>query len=212
MGEPMSGKSTLAEKLTADAHRVLYFDLCGDYDKPGRLVVTIDELEKWPELLDDRHSRVVVAVQGDDEKSIAAEALRTLQACELAGADFDRARKAGPGVSVRSKSAGRVVVFDEVGDYRRYAESTLNRLFRRGRHYGLVPILASQVATDFPLTCRRLASHVSCLAQSHDGELEALEQIYGADFATRVRAWRHFQPPVLWTRKMPGAESAEEKS
>lgn len=192
MGEPMSGKSTLAEKLTRDAHRAFFFDLCGDYEKPGRLVVTVDELARWPQLLTDQHARIVCRVQSDEEKGIAAEALRALQLLEHAGKDFDRTGR-----------GGIVAVFDEVGDYRRYSESTLNRLFRRGRHYGIVPVLASQVATDFPLTVRRLASHVYCLAQSHEGELDALADIYGQDFAARVRAWRHFEPPVAWTRKAP---------
>lgn len=192
MGEPLSGKSTLAEKLTADAHRVLWFDMCGDYERRGRLGVSVDELARWPALLDDPHARIVVRPQSEDDNGLSSEALQVLQLCERAGEAFDSTGR-----------GGRVLVYDEVGDYRRYSEGTLNRLFRRGRHYGLVPILVSQVATDFPLTSRRIASHVYCLAQSHDSELAALEGTYGKDFAARVRAWRHYEPPVVWTRKAP---------
>jgi hypothetical protein len=64
----------------------------------------------------------------------------------------------------------------------------------------VVPIFLSQFATDIPLTVRRAATHVLCLAQDHAKELDALSEVYGETFAAQVQAWRRFQPPVRWTR------------
>lgn len=179
MGLPTCGKSHHARALTADAARCLFYDVAGDdYAAPGRLDVTVRELERFPGLLDDEFCRLRVVPEADDGPGYAAEVSRL--------------------VALLWDARDIVAVFDEVGDYRAEAERTLNRLFRRGRHQGIATLLVSQFATDFPKTCRRAASDVYAVGQKHPHELKALADVYGEDFAARVAAWRKYEPPVTW--------------
>jgi hypothetical protein len=182
LGVPLSGKSTLAEKIVAGAWRVVWFDPAGDYGKPGRLSLSPAELERWPRLLDDDHARIVINPKGETDRELGDEFL----------AVTNLVRKAGD-------KQGLIFVADEVGDYRAGAEGRINWLFRRGRHHGIVPILVSQVATDIPLKSRKLASQVYCLQQDHVDELKELARVYGDDYAHRVQAWRKYDPPVVWS-------------
>jgi hypothetical protein len=191
MGLPTFGKSTLCEKLTATADRALFFSPVPDFQKPARPVYSIAELERYPDLLCGEYVRVAVKVNGRG-RELAEQAVRTFRALERAYRDFDA-----------TGEGGCVAVFDEVGDYRRFAEDELNAIFRRGRHYGLVPIFASQVATDIPLRARKLASRVLCLGQRHGDELRELRGLYGEDFARRVGAWRKYEPPAEWSAANP---------
>lgn len=178
-GLPTCGKTEHAKKLTRESWRALWYSpQPEDFRAPGRLFVTVDELERYPDLLADPHTRIVVDPRGDDGKSQAEEV----------------------GVLVRLLFEARDIacVFDEVGDYRREAERDLNRLFRRGRHSGIASVLVSQFATDFPLTCRRAASDVFVFAQKHKAELDALAETYGEDFAEQCRRWRKYEPPATW--------------
>lgn len=188
LGLPESGKSTLVESLTRDAHRAIFFDAGGDdYAKPGRLVLTAAELAHYPRLLSDPHLRLVIRPEGRDGKELAAEVHTLLETLGL----WQRP----------PPKRNLVLALDEVGDYRAWAEHDLKTIFRRGRHLGIGIVLASQFATDIPLTSRRAASHMYCLAQSHRAELDALEADYGEQFAADVAAWRHYQPPVTWTSR-----------
>lgn len=190
LGLPESGKSTLVEKLTADAHRVIFFDAGGDdYDKPGRLVLSVAELAKYPAFLNDPHCRIVIRPRARDGAGLAEECHSLLDTLGLWQRPPPR--------------RNLIVAFDEVGDYRQWAEHDLKVAFRRARHLAIGVILASQFATDIPLTSRRAASHVYCLAQSHRVELDALAKDYGEDFAARVEAWRHYEPPVEWVSRKP---------
>lgn len=182
LGEPTTGKSFLAEQLTRAAFRVVWFDVSGDdYNRPGRAVLTVSELERWPVMLDDPHARIVIAPRGDDAASLTAELDRVLSV-------FGLWQRPPP-------QRNLVFVCDEVGDYRESAEQTLNALFRRGRHLGIGSLLVSQVATDIPLTCRRLASDVWSLGQAYPKDIDALASTYGEDFADRVRHWRKHRSP-----------------
>lgn len=179
MGLPTTGKTMFArDALTADAHRCVYYDPADDYSAPGRLDVTAAELERWPDFLRDPHCRIVVKPQADDAKGMAAE-VRTV-------------------LSLAWEARDLVLLFDEVGDYRKEAERDLNKLVRRGRHQGIASVLVSQFATDFPRTCRRAASTVYVFAQKDPLELETLARSYGADFAARAAAWRRYDPPATW--------------
>ncbi len=184
LGLPTSGKSTLAEKLVSDAHRVCWFDPAGDYSRPGRLTLSPAELERWPQLLDDPHLRLVIEPETEEERDLGAE-FKTVSTL---------VRHAGD-------KRGLVLVADEVGDYRAGAEGRINWWFRRGRHHNVATVLVSQVATDIPLKARKLASRVYCLAQEHPGELDALEEVYGHDFRVRVEAWRKYDAPVEWSQR-----------
>lgn len=186
MALPTFGKTTLCEKLAAPADRALFFSTVRDFEKPERGVFTVEQLEAHPELLADPHSRIAVRAEATSGKPLASEVEALIECLEYAGRNFDRTGR-----------GGRVVVFDEVGDYRRHLEDRLNTVFRKGRHFGIVPIFASQVATDLPLKCRKLASRVLCLGQRHADELKEL-RIYGAGFAERVGRWAKYEPPIEW--------------
>lgn len=186
MGLPTFGKSTLAEKLTAEADAAIFVSTFHDYEKTERGVATVDQLEKYPALLSDPHSRIAVRLSHSSGRACAEEVAAVIDCLKFAGRNFDR-----------TGHGGRVAVFDEVGSYRRYLEDELNEVFRGGRHYGVVPIFASQVATDIPLKCRKLASRVLCLGQRHRDELKELE-IYGKPFAERVGRWAKYEPPIEW--------------
>ncbi|MHB1843227.1 MAG: hypothetical protein ACYCWW_00150 [Deltaproteobacteria bacterium] len=179
LGLPTSGKTWLAERLVAPAWRVVWFDPAGDYGKPGRVEVTPDELERWPRLVNDPHLRLVVTPQGETGRELAEDLTRV--------------------TNIVRKKGDLVFVADEVGDYRVYAEGRLGWLFRRGRHDGIATVLVSQVGTDIPLTCRKTASRVYCLAQHHPDELQKLAAIYGEAYAARVAAWQKYDPPIVWS-------------
>lgn len=179
MGLPTCGKTEWAKKLTADAYRCAWFDVADDYSAPGRLDVTIPELERWPGLLDDPHCRIVVKPQADDEKGLAKEARAF--------------------ISLAFEAGDLVAVLDEVGDYGKWCAGPLSKLVRRGRHRGIASVLVSQFATDFPKTCRRAASEVYVFKQAHVDDLAALAKQYGGpNFAARVAAWRKYEPPATW--------------
>lgn len=181
IGLPGDGKTTLAEGLLASAWRSVTFTPDEeDFRLPGRLVVTVAELERWPRLLAEPHLKLAV-----EPRDLSGEGL---------------AREVTALVELAFKARNLILVLDEVGDYRRQAEHSLNRLMRRCRKKGVVPVLISQVATDIPLTCRRVATRVRCLGQHERSELKALGDEYGDTFAAMVAAWKRFEPPVTWRR------------
>lgn len=187
MGLPTFGKTTLCESLAAEADSALFVSTFRDYEKVCRGVATVAQLERYPALLTEDHSRIAVRLEAQSGKPLADEVARVLTCVKRAGQHFDN-----------HGFGGRVLILDEVGSYRRHLEDQLNEVFRGGRHYGVVPIFASQVATDLPLKCRKLASKVLCLGQRHADELKEL-RIYGANFAERVGRWAKYEPPIIWT-------------
>lgn len=179
VGMPYSGKSTLAERLTRTAYRVVWFSPETDYEKPGRLVVTMPQLKRYPDLLLDPHLRLVVRnPENADGKVLAANLASLIDLCRWA--------------------EDLVLVCDEVGDYREESERVLNKLFRRGRHKGIATVLVSQVPTDIPYKCRKIASRVWCFKQSHADELKELRQLYGDSFAATAASWEPFDLPAVW--------------
>jgi hypothetical protein len=185
LGMNGTGKTRYAERLSALAWRAVFFSPVPDFAKPGRLFVTISYLEQWPGLLDDPHARIAIDVQADTQEGIAAELRRLVRLLREA-----TKRKDSPG--------GFVVVLDEVGDYVRAAEEIIKSLFRRCRHNGFAVVLISQVATDIPYRCRKLATRVNTFGQEHEGELRELASIYGQSYADAVRAWTPGTGPVIW--------------
>jgi hypothetical protein len=102
---------------------------------------------------------------------------------------------------VARASGDMVVVLDEVGDYKRFAEMELVKLARNGRHDGIVSMYVSQMAIDIPKGVRRLATRVYSFRQFHKDDLKALGEIYGEPFAEEVsRAELH--EVIEWT--LPG--------
>jgi hypothetical protein len=174
MGDSGSGKTHNGNLLTADAHRVQWFDPEDEHLKPGRLVLTPAELLTYPKLLDDPHLRLVITPESYDEEGMGEEA--------AAVADL-----------VMDRGKNLVSYWGEVGDYRRSSESSLNRLFRKGRKRGIVPVFDSQVATDFPLTSRKLATDVYVTSMSHSAELAEIERQYGEAVADRALHWHEWQ-------------------
>lgn len=170
-----TGKTTFASRLVASAWRVLWLDPEGELAVPGRLSLTVTELERWPALLDDPHMRLVVWFESDDEEGQGSEVTRLV-------------------TLLMSRCRDAVVVMEEVGDYRRWAEAAINKLFRKGRKRGLVPVLCSQVQTDLPLTARKQATDAYLFAQVHESELNELERVYGTDARRRVEHAVPYRP------------------
>lgn len=182
LGLPRYGKTRLVrDVLTADCTRCIWHDVTGhDYYAPGRLPLSITELEAHPDLLDADAVRIVVIAQNPgDPDSLADETSRIVDMV------FPR--------------PGRIVtVFDEMQAHHRKSEKTVNSLFARGNHFGIVPVLLSQKATDIGLGARVTASDVYCFGQHHPLELKAVYDCYGDIYASKVAAARKGDAPVHW--------------
>lgn len=180
MGVPGTGKTTLAVARVDEARRVVFFCPTGDLEPQGR-VLTPEQLAGDAEL--ERGTWCRIVVKAWDRDDVAPAFLATLAACRRAG-----------------QRAPLILVPDEVGDYRAECERELGALHRNGHKDGVTSVLISQVATDFPLTCRRTATRVVSLLQEDPEDLKALRERYGDQFAERARAWGPGQPPAVWER------------
>lgn len=183
LGLPRYGKTRLIrDVLTADSERVLFHDLLGhDYSAPGRIRLSIDELEAHSYLLEREHVRIVVVCSNPaDPDTIVDEVSRIYQLVYPA-----------PGKIV--------VVFDEVGRHGRRTDKLLNGFFSTGSHYGIATILASQKATDIPLGARTTASDCYCFGQHHPKELQVLFDCYGDVFAARAASAKRGEPALHWS-------------
>jgi len=164
IGLPLSGKTFLAAKLTANVSRILFFDPYHDYAQAaGAEEVSADELIENPQRLAQARFRLAVI---PDEADIAMQLEEVIRIARAAG--------------------NLVLVMDEVGDYKRNAQLELEKLARNGRHNGIVPIYVSQVAMDIPRTVRRIATQVYSFRQEDMEDLDALSERYGEKFATEV--------------------------
>ena len=164
IGLPLSGKTYLAGKLTKDVPRILFFDPYHDYKEAAKATeVKADDLIKNPKMLHTSRFRLSII---PNEDFLADQ----LEDC----------------VSIARAAGNLVFVMDEVGDYKKEATNTLEKLARNGRHDGLVPIYVSQVAMDIPRTVRRLASQVYSFRQNDIDDLDALRERYGDAFAEKV--------------------------
>ena len=176
LGLPLTGKSRLAAKLTEGADRVIFFDPMSDYAAyAGARQTTLNELAEHPEWLSEPRFRIAIVPDGEDYEGEVAET-----------------------ISIAYQVRNLILVFDEVGDYRSVTERMLNRVSRTGRHSGIVPIYVSQVATDIPLTVRRLATRVYSFTQFFERDLSALESVYGIGFTDRVKKLRKGEH-ATWT-------------
>jgi hypothetical protein len=165
IGLPMSGKTTLAAKLTKDVPRILFFDPFHDYRTIAKAPeILADALIENPRMLDKPEFRYSIIPDEDD----LGGQLESVVAIARAAGDM-------------------VFVMDEVGDYKQEATKTMEKLARNGRHNGIVPFYVSQVAMDIPRTVRRLASQVYSFRQEDPDDLDALSERYGDAFAIKVR-------------------------
>lgn len=178
LGVPLTGKTYFAAQLTKDCTRVIYFDPCGDYARYGATEFTVDELEAAQYILRKPAFKIAVRPNDDDSASMADDLERTVRLCRSVG--------------------HMTIVLDEVGDYCQEGARTINKLFRNGRHDDIVTILVSQVATDIPKTCRRIATKFYSFLQEDPGDLDALEEKCGSNFREKVRAWNVGNPPAYW--------------
>lgn len=176
LGVPQSGKTTVARRLLADARRVVFFDPTGDLAGEGERVPAASFTV---ELLRGTVVRWVVEPGTD----VPADFELTVAVCREGGRRF----------------GGLVLCADEVGDYSRQADAALQRLHRNGHHDGVASVLVSQCAVDVPYVCRRTATRVLSLLQTDPGDLDALAERFGQDFAERVRSWRPGDAPAEWT-------------
>lgn len=167
-GISQTGKTTFTEKLVAPAFRRVYASPDTEFQKQHRLVLSVDELERYPALFDLVHLAVVVQLEEYDEEKQGEEVGKLCHLMLERGRDL-------------------VLVYDEMGGYRRYAEVPLNRLWSRCSKRGIVPVFLSQVQTDLPLTVRKQASDAYIFAQPHKTELAEVEAVYGEEAAARVR-------------------------
>lgn len=178
LGVPLTGKTYFAANLTKDCTRVIYFDPCGDYEKYGAIEFTIDELEAAQHVLKQPKFKISLRPNDEDSSAMADDLHRMVTLC---------------------RSVGQMtIVLDEVGDYCQEGARTINKLFRNGRHDGIVTILVSQVATDIPRTCRRIATKYYSFLQEDPGDLDALEEKCGPEFSGKVRKWQVGDAPAHW--------------
>ena len=177
LGVPQSGKTTLARGRLASARRAVFFDPTGDFVSEGERVPAACFAV---ELLRGTVVRWVVEPGAD----VAADFERVTEVC--------RAAKA---------FGGLVLCADEVGDYSRSAVAALERLHRNGHHDGVASVLVTPFAVDIPKNARRSASRVWSCLQEDPEDLQALAEVYGEDFAARVRAWRPGDEPAMWERR-----------
>jgi len=182
LGLPRYGKTRLVrDVLTADCTRVIWYDVTGhDYYAPGRIPLSISELEAHPNLLESDVVRLVVIAQNPgDPDSLRDEAARIIDMV------FPR--------------PGRIVtVFDEMQSHHRKSDKIINSLFARGNHFGIVPVLCSQTATDIGLGARKNASDVYCFGHHHPLELKAVYDCYGDIYAGKVAASHKGDAPIHW--------------
>jgi hypothetical protein len=178
LGLPLSGKSTLAAKLTKDVPRLLFFDPFQDNDTIANVQkISMDELRENPKLL--AKDKFRYAIQPGNETLV-----------EDADEFISYARAAG----------NLVMVMDEVGDYKRELEQELSAVARNVRHQGIVPIFVSQFATDIPKNVRRAASSVYSFIQYHPHDLDALAEVYGEKYANTVSHLRKYRY-ALWNQE-----------
>lgn len=182
LGLPRYGKTRLVrDRLTADCTRVIFHDVTGhDYYASGRLPLSIDELERHSYLLNDEFVRIVVIARNAGDPEILRD-----ESARIIDLIFPR-----PGHIV--------AVFDELQAHHRKSEKIFNSLFARGNHFGIVPILCSQKATDIGLGARVTASDVYCLGQHHPIELKAVYDCYGDIYAGQVAASHKGDNPIHW--------------
>jgi hypothetical protein len=172
---PGTGKTTLAKAFVARATRAFVVDPVGDFNLPQ---VTLSDLLDSPELLSGPDTKLALLLEEEDPQGAAQEIQAALALAQAAG--------------------DLLLVLDEVGDYRSFAETVLGKIARKGRHAGIVSVWVSQFATDIPKTVRRAATRVYSFAQVHPDDIAALEECYGEDFAAKVKAWESGDAPVLW--------------
>lgn len=183
IGVPGSGKTTEARARVASARRVVYFSpVAKDYAAEG-LVVTPNQLDDAPELLEGSTLRLVVSAGLDEEWPTHEQFAQVVE----------QLRATAP------RAGGLVLVADEVGDYQLRAAEVLTRLHRNGHHHGIASVLVSQCAVDIPLTCRRTATRVCSFLQTRSEDLAALAREYGDEFADAARNWRPGSPSAVWT-------------
>jgi hypothetical protein len=165
IGLPLSGKTTLAAKLTKGCPRVVYIDPENDYAAlTGAVEIPADALLADPGILDKPTFRYAITFGEGEPPDYIADLTRIIRA-----------------------AGDLVLVYDEVGDYNEgHAGATLKRMARTGRHDGIVSIYVSQVAVDIPKTVRRLATTVYSFRQVHPHDLKALSEVYGETFADKV--------------------------
>lgn len=182
IGLPRYGKTRLIrDTLTADAPRVIFHDITGhDYYAPGRLPLTIDDLESNTYLLHQEFCRLVIIAQSAGDPQIIRDEVRRLIAL------------------IQPNPGNCIVVFDEMQTHGRKDDQEINGLFAKGNHYGIVPIIAGQQATNLPLGARKGCSDAFVFGQHHPTELKEVFDCYGDVFAARVSQMRKGDRPLHW--------------
>jgi hypothetical protein len=190
IGLPMSGKTTLAAELTKDCPRLAFITTMQDDARMFKALPIPAEtfLDDPKQFVGRARFRVAVVMDAGAEAEQLAAILHVMRA-----------------------AGDCVVVLDEVGDYKQKAELELVKLARNGRHNGIVSVYISQMAVDIPKGVRRLATRVYSFQQYHPHDIDALDEIYGEDFAIAVRNSRghDFQ---YWDLTTVGAKPTQERA
>lgn len=179
VGKTGTGKSTLAKELCGlwmKRHRVVCFDVCDEYSQKGRRSrevrlgplrerVTLEQLHKKLELLDDPNLALSV-VPSDDEEECAR--------------DFED-------LAELVKHTGDLVfIVEEVGFFGELAAARINQVATMFRHYGVAVVFVAQCAVQVPKKARRQLSALVSFRQDDPDDLSALESLAGETFAERV--------------------------
>lgn len=181
IGAPRHGKTRqIRDNLTADAERVLWYDLMRhDYWAPGRLAIPLETLEARPYLLKQTHCRIVIIAKTVSDPSAIRDEVARLNKL---------AREAG----------NMILVYDEMQVHCRRDDNEINGLFANGNHYGIVPIAAGQYATCLPVGARKSCSDAYVFAEHHHKELEEIHDCYGDIFAGEVNKLTKGDRPLHW--------------
>lgn len=183
LGAPRHGKTRgIRDNLTADSERCWFYDLMEhDYWGPGRLAITVPQMEAYPHFLRHTHSRLVILPSPG-----ATSDARIIKS------DVSRINK------LARWARDLVLVYDEMQVHRRVDEGEINSLFANGNHYGIVPIAAGQYATCIPLGARKACSDAYVYAEHHHKELAEIHDCYGDIFAAKVNQLTRGDMPLHW--------------
>jgi len=194
LGITGAGKSYYAmHNIVKPAPRVVVFDPHGEYADACDLdEVSLGELLEEPALLTYADVRLAVVPDEWDEPRELAEALK----------DLSRVLKRTAVDERDPKAPVTLLVIEECGVMRPYADGTLAMLATQARHWKMPLVLVAQRAVQIPPNARDQASRIVTFRQKSADDVDALAARIGEAKAARV--------PLLPRRKFVSWHESED--